>query len=198
MDETLVYVETKDIPGYEAFPGWRVGSDGSVQSCWERVWDTGGKGCRSEMTERWHDMHPCSDDGGYLVFTIRNKTKQRTAKVHVLVCTAFHGPKPFPKAVAAHYPDKKTTNNAASNLMWTDHQGNSDHMKEHGTVLCGSNSPVALTDERTVYEMRLDYEGGMTIPEIAEEYDMLVSTTGYIINGTTWTHVVMPDDLEDE
>ena len=41
----------------------------------------------------------------------------KTHKVHVLVCEAFHGPKPFPQAVAMHL-DEDSRNNKPTNLEW--------------------------------------------------------------------------------
>lgn len=38
-------------------------------------------------------------------------------KIHRLVCEAFHGPSPFPKAVVIHL-DEDALNNAAENLRW--------------------------------------------------------------------------------
>ena len=38
-------------------------------------------------------------------------------KVHRLVCEAFHGPAPFPRAVVIHL-DEDALNNAADNLRW--------------------------------------------------------------------------------
>jgi len=43
--------------------------------------------------------------------------KQRPRKVHQMVCEAFHGPKPFPKAVVIHI-DENATNNRPENLRW--------------------------------------------------------------------------------
>lgn len=41
----------------------------------------------------------------------------RTYKVHQPVCEAFHGPKPFPRAVVMH-GDEIGCNNRADNLAW--------------------------------------------------------------------------------
>ena len=41
----------------------------------------------------------------------------KTYKVHQLICAAFHGPKPFPKAVVIHL-DENALNNRADNLKW--------------------------------------------------------------------------------
>lgn len=38
-------------------------------------------------------------------------------KVHQLVCEAFHGPKPFSRAVVIH-KDENSLNNKPSNLTW--------------------------------------------------------------------------------
>ena len=43
--------------------------------------------------------------------------KQRPRKVHQLVCEAFHGPKPFPRAVVIHL-DEDALNNRPENLKW--------------------------------------------------------------------------------
>jgi hypothetical protein len=43
--------------------------------------------------------------------------KRKTYKVHQLVCEAFNGPKPFPKAVVMH-DDEDASHNWPSNLIW--------------------------------------------------------------------------------
>lgn len=43
--------------------------------------------------------------------------RQKPRKVHQLVCEAFHGPKPFPKAVVLHR-DEDGLNNREGNLRW--------------------------------------------------------------------------------
>lgn len=48
---------------------------------------------------------------------LRVGTLKKTFKIAQLVCEAFHGPKPFPKAVTIHI-DEDPTNNTPSNLRW--------------------------------------------------------------------------------
>jgi hypothetical protein len=43
--------------------------------------------------------------------------KGKTYRVHVLVCEAFHGEKPFEEAVVMHL-DEDSSNNKSSNLEW--------------------------------------------------------------------------------
>lgn len=58
--------------------------------------------------------------------------RQRYFSVHVLVCTAFHGPKPFPKAQVRHL-DGCHTHNHYQNLIWGSQKENSEDMLVHGT-----------------------------------------------------------------
>ncbi|WP_298962445.1 HNH endonuclease [uncultured Methylobacterium sp.] len=43
--------------------------------------------------------------------------KRKTYKVHILVCEAFNGPKPFPDAVVMH-DDEDGSHNVPNNLIW--------------------------------------------------------------------------------
>jgi len=62
-------------------------------------------------------------------------TKQFTAKVHRLVCEAFHGAPPFAGAVVIHL-DEDAMNNRADNLKW-------------GTQLENMNMPVIKAYHRS-------------------------------------------------
>jgi hypothetical protein len=64
----------------------------------------------------------------YGVVTSANKTAKHTyrglqnrfygnMKIHRIICEAFHGPRPFEKAVVIHI-DEDAHNNAAANLKW--------------------------------------------------------------------------------
>jgi len=55
----------------------------------------------------------------YRIIMLRrdNKAGQSPRKVHQLVCEAFHGPRPFPKAVVIHL-DEDAHNNKPENLKW--------------------------------------------------------------------------------
>ncbi|WP_210246584.1 HNH endonuclease [Methylobacterium sp. WL120] len=66
---------------------------------------------------RWYIGEPT-----YGVWTDKPKRftflfKRKTYKVHQLVCEAFNGPKPFPKAVVMH-DDEDASHNWPSNLIW--------------------------------------------------------------------------------
>lgn len=70
-------------------------------------------------------LKPGKKDTGYLLVILSDMTnnRQKVAKVHGLVCEAFHGPKPGWDYEVAHR-DHDRQNNAASNLRWATHQDN--------------------------------------------------------------------------
>lgn len=51
------------------------------------------------------------------VYSKRENSRQKTRKVHQLVCEVFHGPKPFENAVVIHI-DENALNNRYENLKW--------------------------------------------------------------------------------
>ena len=67
----------------------------------------------------------------------------KTYKVHQLVCAAFHGPKPFPKAVVIHL-DENALNNRAENLKWGTQKENmsAPGFRSYCKRRCGDESPV--------------------------------------------------------
>lgn len=64
-------------------------------------------------------------------------------KIHKLVCEAFHGVKPFEKAVVIHI-DENSLNNKAENLKWGTQKENLNGVKfiEYCSKRTGANSPV--------------------------------------------------------
>jgi hypothetical protein len=70
-------------------------------------------------------LRPGQNENGYLLVRLSDMTngRQQTAKVHRLVCEAFHGPAPSWDYEVAH-DDHVRDNNAASNLRWTIHRDN--------------------------------------------------------------------------
>jgi len=81
--------------------------------------------------------HP-SDPRPIMVF------RGKSYRISKLICEAFHGPKPFPKAVAMHADDDET-NNRASNLSWgTQKQNlNTPHFLAYCRSRTGDNSTHA-------------------------------------------------------
>jgi hypothetical protein len=82
----------------------------------------------------------------------------KNQRISIMVCDAFHGPKPFPKAVAMHRDDDPT-NNTAGNLFWGTQKENlnTPRFREIRRVrMTGMNNPNA--------RMKLAREAVMNLP----------------------------------
>jgi len=68
--------------------------------------------------------------------------RQAPRKVHQLVCEAFHGPKPFEKAVVIH-KDENALNNRPENLKWGTQKENlnAPGFKAYCRSRAGKNNP---------------------------------------------------------
>jgi hypothetical protein len=68
----------------------------------------------------------------------------RNYKIHRLICEAFHGPPPFPRAVVIHM-DEDALNNRPSNLRWGTQKENLNMpgFIEYCRARKGENSPRA-------------------------------------------------------
>jgi len=66
--------------------------------------------------------------------------------VHVLVCEAFHGPRP-PGALVRHYPDPDPANNRPDNLAWGTDAENAADRTEHADLAAGQESLAFSPDE---------------------------------------------------
>lgn len=75
-------VEYRDVPG---FPGYRVGSDGSL---WSKL-----LGSNRGFSDTWRRLKP-GNSKGYHLHLLYNNGKRVTRFVHRLVLEAFVGPRP--------------------------------------------------------------------------------------------------------
>jgi len=98
----MAEVEYRDIEGW---PGYRVGSDGSVWSRLDR-W----------KLNRWHRLKATDNARGYLRVGLGSGAQRTAAKVHILVLNAFVGPRPE-GFQTCHWNGIKT-DNRVENLRW--------------------------------------------------------------------------------
>lgn len=133
-------------------------------------------------------------DYKYLGLGVQVEGKTRWAYVHVLVCEAFHGAKPFPEAQVRHL-DGNPLNNNAHNLKWGTPAENSADTKRHGRhrndAHPGEKNGRAVLTEQQVREIRTRYAaGGVFQRELGEEYGVSTATISHVISGRNWKYTV--------
>lgn len=114
-------IEWRPIPGY---PDYEASSEGDIRSLPRRHRLTGGP-----IGGRVLKQHVRADNGRPQVEVWRDG-KRRVARVHVLVCEAFHGPRPDGLQVC--HEDDMPTNNRADNLRWDTGSANQQDMIRAG------------------------------------------------------------------
>jgi hypothetical protein len=184
-------VEYRDIPGY---PGYRVGSDGSVWSAWKCVSRGQSKGTMRVIGPTWQKMRPRLDPAGYPRVTIIHVGKVR---VHVLILTAFVGPRPV--GMYACHNDGNPANNTPGNLRWGTPQSNTLDRDHHGTHNKGERNGMHRLTEDDVREIRRRYVAALrgmkrvpsgTHPRTAAEFGVTPRYLQQVVNREVWKHVV--------
>jgi len=108
-------------------------------------------------------------------------------RVHVLVCEAFHGPRPVGQEVRHLNGNKR--DNRAENLRWGTRDENVADMIRHGTTVAGVRNWNAKIDDASVVEIRQRYIAGETQKSLAEEFGISSSAVHLIVTGKNWRHV---------
>jgi hypothetical protein len=173
-------VEYKPIGG---FPGYRVGNDGSVWTCWS----VGSSAPR--LTDSWKRMKLRIADKGRPQVGLTRDGRQTKHHVCCLVLTAFVGPRP-PGMQACHFPDRNPENNNLNNLRWDTPKANQADRIVHGTDIRGEAQGLSKLTEATVRLLRADVAAGMSQRKAARKYRVGQSTDYQVVNQLTWRHVV--------
>ena len=163
--ESVVVYKSLDFLGY---PGYRVGTDGSVWSQRKSKPMGMGKGSKSILTGVWKRKKTTSyDKYGHQVVGFWKDGRQKTELVHRLVLKAFVGP--CPEDMEACHNDSNPLNNNLSNLRWDTHKGNGKDMI--GTqVNRGENHGYSKLTEDDVRSIRKRYALGERAVDLAKEF----------------------------
>lgn len=115
----------KPVVGFE--DAYEVSSQGRVRSI-DRVMTT-----KNGIRLRFRGVmrKPVITPGGYPAVGM-GAPNYMPRTVHVLVCEAFHGPKPKPGMVVRHL-NGVSTDNRPENLAWGTHSENNFDLVRHGT-----------------------------------------------------------------
>jgi len=172
-------VEYRGIAGY---PGYRVGDDGSVWSCWKRA----GRG-KYVLSETWIQMAYGVQERGYHHLSLRASGKKKNFLIHRLVLEAFVGK--CPPGLECRHWDGVHGNNRLDNLSWGSHQDNMEDQVRHGTRVKGTRQGLAKLTEAEVLEIVAMSTAGKTGIFIASYFGIVKSNVYAILRGRIWAHV---------
>ncbi len=172
-------VEYRDVPG---FPGYRVGSDGTVWSC--KV-----IGSKYGRTGKWRQLKSAkTNPSGHQFVSLCRSDGIHAMLVHRLVLLSFIGP--CPSGMECCHGDGNPHNNALWNLRWGTSKDNSADTLAHGTRNRGSRHGMAKVSEDIVQDIRREYATGKTTQRtLARKHGISVAAICLIIQNKTWRHV---------
>jgi hypothetical protein len=171
-------VEYRDILG---FPGYRVGSDGTVWSRWKR-----GFSCAYLGTE-WKQLKPSpTGDSGYLVLTLCRDGKRFKRFVHLLVASAFLGP--CPDGLECCHNSGIAADCAVANLRYDTPANNQKDRIAHGTDSRGEKCKTSVLTEEQVRYIRTNPDM-LTNSALARMFGVTKQNVGLIIKRKSWAHL---------
>lgn len=174
-DLRLRGVELRPIPGVSRY---EAGSDGEIYSfCMAG-------GC-SDKARKLSASPDGSGDGRRRVHIHGHDGVSRL--VAVLVCSAFHGPRP--EGADCSHLDGDRTNDVPENLRWETRAENESRKRKHGTVARGRRNGAAKLQDVQVREIKRLYRRGLSQSELARVAGVSRSTMQSLLKGETWGHV---------
>lgn len=131
-----------------------------------------------------------SNSHGYRVVTLSQGGQAILARVHVLVCVAFHGLPPE-DGMEPNHKDGNKSNNLPDNLEWTTHSGNMLHAYATGLKVPrkGEAHERAKLTEAQVREIR-SLQGAISRSKLASRYRISKSVISQIQRGEIWKHLL--------
>ena len=120
--------------------------------------------------------------GSYLRVRLRRPDGRYAWRpVHALVLEAFVGPRPSARHHGAHFPDRDSANNRASNLRWALPEENEADKRAHGTHPRGGRR--LATDDATVAAIRASARAGESFTAIGLRHGLHRTSVARIVAG---------------
>ena len=178
-------VEYRDIEG---FPGYKIGSDGTVWSCFTSRGP--GRGA-NKMGDTWFQMTGGTVHKQYRMVTIHCNGRSYGRPVHRLVLEAFVGLRP--PGMQCRHLNGDSFDCRLDNLKWGTKEENEADRRAHGRIPRGTRCNKASIDEDKAMEIkRLLRIPGIPKTQIAK----IAGVSRYIVTGIakkrTWRHVPEP------
>lgn len=130
-------------------------------------------------------LSPAVDVSGRPRVTLSVLGKITNRSVSILVCEAFHGPRP--KGHQAAHNDGRPANNTPENLRWATPKENNADKKAHGTEPMGERHPNAKLTDDLVREIRAHPE--ISDRAFAAKLGVCRATVNTVRTGKGWSHV---------
>jgi hypothetical protein len=167
----------RPVPEYEAL--YEVSNRGRVRSFTRSRLTTQGL-----KTWKGRELSPFVDRNGYLYVNLSAGKTARKIAVHVLVLSAFVGPRP--DGLQACHNDGNRLNPVIGNLRWDTVAANSADRIQHGTSSHGERSGKARLTQAQVDAIRVRPENSILL---AKEYGVASSTIRAVRLGQNWKRI---------
>ena len=174
-------IEWRVVPSY---PWLEASYDGRIRRCIATL---------NKQMFIGRQFKGAKNSSGYpAITTSQGKIVKSNLCVHVLVCEAFHGPRPTPLHEVAHY-DGVRDHNAANNLRWVTQKENAADRTRHGRRLKRRNHLAKLSEDEVI-EIRYLKRLGFTGYGLAAMYAIDRNHANKIASGTSWNNADRPND----
>lgn len=114
---------------------------------------------------------------GYWEVQLARDGNAQHARVHVLVLTAFVGPKP--EGMEARHLNGNPHDSRAANLMWGSKKDNQTDKERHGTVLRGDKAPWTKLTASRLAQARFLLGHGRLLKDVASRLGVHEKTLSY-------------------
>lgn len=181
FETTVIY---RNIPD---FPGYKVGNDGTVWSCLERVYRNG-KRVNNQPGTNWKKLKENLPKAAYYTVGLAKDKKQFTKAIHRLVLENFVGP--CPEGMEACHNDGNSLNNNLSNLRWDTHNSNIKDSIKHDAYSKGEDHYRSKLTLNQVIAIREEYSlGKASYTQLASRYLVKHKAIWDVVNRKTWKHL---------
>ena len=182
IQESTTEVEYLSISGW---PGYCVGSDGTVWSRWTQKGAKHSEGIWYIISDNWKILRP-KLVSGYPSVSLKINGEVEYCYVHRLVLEAFVGP--CPEGMECRHLDDDKLNNNLSNLQWGTRLENMADAVRNAKMSKGEGHWLAKLTEKNICEIkRLYSEGSHDQNDLAKMFD---------VNQTGISKIVRDEDME--
>lgn len=166
------------------FPGYMLGSDGTVWSQWI-------KGRWRKRRPVWRRLSTPPDNAGYpqvnLYHVGEDEGGRVHCKVHVIIAEAFLGKRP--EGLLIRHLNGNPADNHIENLAYGTDAENCADTIFHGRTNRGTRAPSSKLSDDDVRSIRERAASGEKQKDLAAEYGVSEPTISEIVNRRTWGHL---------